>query len=135
MADFVVDVLRYAHPHAREAFRQLSSDLYRSYENRKTSSHFRPFEVFRSPIKQQELFDQRPVVTKAMPWQSAHQYGLAVDFVAFRGGRWSWSETEDWEFLRLRAEHYGLRRPMVWDKAHIEHPVWERVQMVLFGRS
>jgi len=53
------------------------------------------FESFRSPVRQQRLFDQGratngPIVTNSKPWQSWHQYGLAVDIAKFENGKWSW---------------------------------------------
>ena len=131
MTNLTIDPLANLHPVASAAFRKLSTYLYGAYEKGETSTHFRPFEGFRSPIKQQELFNKRPVVTKAAPWQSAHQYGLAVDFVAYVAGRWSWDNKHDWAFLRLAAERHGLKRPLEWDLGHIEHPAWGSVQKAL----
>lgn len=56
---------------------------------------FRVFEAYRYPERQADLFAQGrtkpgPVVTKARPWTSYHQYGLGVDFVLFENGKWSW---------------------------------------------
>src|SRR5215470_5472340 len=56
---------------------------------------FRLFEGYRSPERQQYLYAQgrtRPgkIITKAGPWMSYHQYGLAADFVLFESGQWSW---------------------------------------------
>lgn len=131
MNDLRPDPLAHLHPVASGAFRKLASYLYGAYEKGDVSAHFRPFEGFRSPVKQQELFNQRPVVTKAPPWQSAHQYGLAVDFVVWTGRAWSWDDKHDWAFLRLAAERHGLKRPLEWDLGHIEHPAWKDVQRAL----
>lgn len=55
------------------------------------------FEAFRSPQRQGWLYEQGRkragnIVTKAGPWQSWHQYGLAVDVAAKDAqGRWTWS--------------------------------------------
>ncbi len=56
---------------------------------------FRIFEAYRSPQRQRWLWDQgrsRPgaIVTKAQPWESYHQYGLASDLVLHVDGQWSW---------------------------------------------
>lgn len=65
---------------------------------------FRVFEAYRSPERQEYLYQQGRtrfdggIVTNARAWGSFHQYGLAVDFVLFEGGRWSWDDS-------------GLRRP------------------------
>lgn len=58
---------------------------------------FKIFEAFRFPERQQDLFAQgrtKPggIVTHAKPWYSYHQYGLAVDFVLFEDGKWSWDD-------------------------------------------
>lgn len=57
------------------------------------------FEGWRTPARQLELGQRRPVVTRARPWQSFHQYGAAVDLV-FRlevAGRetWVWPKASD----------------------------------------
>ncbi|WP_295525891.1 M15 family metallopeptidase [uncultured Pseudacidovorax sp.] len=59
---------------------------------------FRLFEGFRSPQRQQQLYAQGravpgPIVTYAQPWESFHQFGLAVDFVLFENGQWSWDDS------------------------------------------
>src|SRR5712692_1332214 len=59
---------------------------------------FQLFEGLRSPERQQYLYAQGrtrpgPIVTKAQPWTSYHQYGLAGDFVLFENGVWSWDAT------------------------------------------
>jgi peptidoglycan L-alanyl-D-glutamate endopeptidase CwlK len=56
------------------------------------------FEGYRSPERQQYLYAQGrtrpgPVVTRAQPWTSYHQYGLAGDFVLFENGAWSWDSS------------------------------------------
>lgn len=54
------------------------------------------FEGFRSPERQRILYAQGrmapgKVVTNSRPWQSFHQYGLAVDLVfKTKDGKWSW---------------------------------------------
>ena len=55
---------------------------------------FRLFEGFRSPWRQAWLYAQgrtRPgaKVTKAKPWESYHQHGLAADFVLWLNNQWS----------------------------------------------
>ena len=59
---------------------------------------FRLFEGYRSPERQQYLYAQGrtrpgPIVTRAQPWTSYHQYGLAGDFVLLINGEWSWDTT------------------------------------------
>jgi hypothetical protein len=107
-------------PVARTAF--LGLDAYLRRETR-----FRCFETFRSPAEQALRFAQK--TSKAPPFQSAHQFGLAVDFVpctAGTFGRWEWPETDDpeWDDLRRAARDFGLTCPIVWDRPHVEHPAW-----------
>jgi hypothetical protein len=58
---------------------------------------FQIFEAFRYPERQKELYAQgrtKPgnIVTYAKAWSSFHQYGLAVDFVLYINGTWSWDD-------------------------------------------
>lgn len=89
---------------------------------------------FRSEGQQSKLYfqgrtDAGKKVTNARPWQSAHNYGLAVDFCRVLGhGEHdrviSW-EPQDYETLGEQAEHLGL----IWggrfhdpDRPHVEWP-------------
>lgn len=118
-------VLRDLHPLGSGAFRGLKDHLEQGYRNEKTRSYFRPFEGLRTPAKQLELQNVRPPVTQAGPWQSAHQHGLAVDFVPWsEAGGWDWSDKHDWKYLKASAQLFGLDVPIDWDKAHVEHPCW-----------
>lgn len=92
---------------------------------------FKLFEAFRTPERQQWLFEQgrtRPgnIVTKAKPWESFHQYGLGADLVLFVNGQWTWSDVgplaEHWKRLPLLAEEAGLRT-LKWEAPHVEWPV------------
>lgn len=94
----------------------------------------RPFEGFRLPQRQYDLL-ARGKVTKAGPWESAHQYGLAVDF-ACRGvdpvgmlTQWTWEAPDVvWHFLRRVARSSGLDIPIRWDKGHVCHPLWNEIK-------
>jgi len=75
------------------------------------------FEAFRSPWRQALLFAQGrttkgPIVTKARPWESYHQYGLAADFVLMPFGPGSWDDSGPraawWNRLRDIARAEGL---------------------------
>ena len=89
---------------------------------------FRLFEGFRSPERQQYLYAQgrtRPgaIITKARPWASYHQYGLAGDFVLFENGKWSWETKGDraryWRRLREIGKQLGLE-PLSFEMAHLQ---------------
>ena len=96
---------------------------------------FEPFEGLRLPDRQHYL---RTVMktTKAGPWQSAHQYGLAVDFAVvsyLRRGKqvWSWEAEAPWADLKSLANVYGLSVPIQWDKGHVEHPMFYELKAAL----
>ncbi len=90
-----------------------------------------PFQIFegcRSPQRQQYLFDQGrtrpgPVVTHARPWTSAHQYGLAADFVLFENNRWSWDTSGRrqgwWQRLHALGREQGLE-PLSFELPHLQ---------------
>lgn len=99
-----------------------------------------PFEGFRSAVRQQHLFAGGKV-TKARPWQSAHQYGLAVDFAGLRvemngtvvPASWFWpiSPHPCWMELKRLAIREGLDVPISWDIGHVEHPVFPLLKSLL----
>lgn len=114
------------HPLMRPLVRQLEGkmldDLMFTHGG---TSGFRLFEGYRSPGRQAELFRQHPKVTKAKAWQSAHQFGLAVDYVWWTGKEWSWDDGHNWAYLASAAEAVGLAAPIKWDRPHIQHPEYE----------
>lgn len=120
--------MKYLNPDARPAFEQLQLELLKGYKEKKTHSLFMPFETYRSPMRQLELFEQKNGATQATAWKSAHQYGLAVDFVPITERSWSWSDDEDWKFLHEMVEtHSDLFHPLKWDKAHVVHAKWYEI--------
>ena len=89
---------------------------------------FRMFEGYRSPHRQQYLYEQgrtRPgsIVTHAGPWISIHQYGLAADFVLYENGGWSWdtsgSRGDWWSRLHEIGREQGLE-PLSWEMPHLQ---------------
>lgn len=117
------------HPTARSAFYRLYDRLGAAYEAGETPTLFRPFEGYRTPQRQQALFDQKR--TKARPFQSAHQYGLAVDFVPWFDGHWSWDLSHDWDYLRRCATALGLDNSIEWDRPHVEARSFAAVRAAL----
>ena len=97
------------------------------YRTKQIKTLFKPFEGYRSPERQNYLFHVMKT-TKARAFQSAHNYGLAVDFVPFVDGKWSWDNHHDWEALRYLASQRGLLTPIKWDLPHVEHPIWFAVK-------
>ncbi len=89
---------------------------------------FRLFEGFRSPERQQYLYAQGrtrpgPIVTRAQPWTSYHQYGLAGDFVLFENGAWSWetagASARYWLRLQAIGKQIGLD-PLSFELPHLQ---------------
>ena len=111
------------HPKARAAFMGLAAQLEDQFKTGQIKTLFKPFEGYRSPERQNYLFHVMKT-TKARPFQSAHNYGLAVDYVPFVDGNWSWDEHHDWAALKFMATQRGLFMPIAWDKPHAEHPIW-----------
>jgi D-alanyl-D-alanine dipeptidase len=77
---------------------------------------FKIFEAYRFPQRQADLYAQGRTkpgkkVTYAKPWSSYHQYGLAVDFVFFIDGNWTWEGKKQWwDKLHAIGESEGLMR-------------------------
>lgn len=117
------------HPKMQGPVSSLADKLLLGYKAGITQTEFKLFEGFRDPSRQRELLKAK--TTKAGPWQSAHQFGLAADFVAWVNGRWSWSTEHDWNYLHECAEALGLGAPIKWDLPHIQHPFWPRLQTFL----
>ncbi len=90
---------------------------------------FKLFEGFRSPERQNRLYQQGRtipgnIITKAKPWDSFHQYGLAGDFVLYINGKWSWEdktiETKKyWNELHRLARILDLE-PLSWELPHLQ---------------
>lgn len=117
------------HPKARGAFMRLEEELMRQVLAGESDVLFKPFEGYRTPERQLELYKKG--TTKAVPFQSAHQYGLAVDYVPYDPVTgWFWPEASDpaWNILSHAATQYGLLQPIPWDRPHIEHPLWRAVK-------
>lgn len=126
------DDMRWLNPRCKEAFIRLSAQLRRDYQEGIVKVLFAPFEVYRTPMRQQKLFELQKNVTGAQAYQSAHQFGLAVDFVPkLDGTKWSWDGSMPWDHLAKRAKEHGLSRPYSWDLAHIEDPYWQDLRHVM----
>jgi len=90
------------------------------------------FEGYRSPERQQWLYEQGrsrdgKIVTYAKPWESFHQYGLAVDIVGFLNKKWDWNIDYDkvtaifkehgFESLKFEKPHFQITGGMSVQKA------------------
>jgi len=114
--------LKHLHPLLRERIDKLLARL------KDEGLPFRNFECFRSPQRQQYLFEQgrtRPggIVTNARPWTSYHQFGCAADFVLFENGQWSWDDSGKkskwWKRLQELGVEVGLEY-LSWEKPHLQ---------------
>jgi peptidoglycan L-alanyl-D-glutamate endopeptidase CwlK len=106
------------HPAMRERVERLMEAL------QQREVPMRLFEAYRAPERQAHLFAKGrdaagnvigKVVTHARPWQSYHQYGLAVDCVIAKAGVDPWeTATEDakawWRTYHEVAQQLGLER-------------------------
>jgi len=122
------------HPKFSFVARRLLKDLSDGYKSGRTKTRFECFETFRDVRRQADLLSKG--VTKAGIYQSAHQLGLAVDFVPWidaaeaaalseaTGERhwpgWSWHSSHEWEYLRNRAKTFSLAAP-TYEDGHVEH--------------
>lgn len=145
--------LAYLHPLSIPKFQRLLDRLHAGYHQKGgTSSWFMPFETYRTPSRQKVLYDQgraNPgrIVTNAKPWESPHQFGLAVDFVPRRpkdpnnptgSTVWDWdfATDKDWAFLASCAADCDLHCPIVWDRPHVEDTeLWDDFRTIINYRS
>ncbi len=92
------------------------------------------YEGARSPARQAELYDvgRDPAkahygrtVTRAKPYGSAHQYGLAVDLVFWVNGAWTWQEPRrgQWDRMQTLAHREGLVT-LSFERPHLQLPAW-----------
>lgn len=116
------DAMEHLHP----AFREKVQTLMQMFSDERLP--FKLFEGFRTPQRQRDLYVQgrtQPgsIVTKAKPWSSHHQYGVAGDFVLFINGNWSWDDTGErrqwWSKLHELAQRVGSE-PLSWEKPHLQ---------------
>lgn len=99
------------------------------------------YETARSPARQAELYaiGRDPeaagfgrTVTGALPWHSAHQFGLGLD-LAFRfAARWTWDPPEEgmWDRMQELAATVGLE-PVRDRRGRIKE--WSHVQLAGFA--
>ena len=121
--------MKLLHPRAMEDFLLLEYDLSLDWRHGTTRTWFRPFETYRHPMRQLAVLGNK--TSRAGPYESAHQFGLAVDFVPWDNGRWSWDLKHDWDHLRKAAHKRKLRCELDWDRAHVEAPLWADMHAAL----
>jgi peptidoglycan L-alanyl-D-glutamate endopeptidase CwlK len=106
------------------------------------------YEAHRTPQRQAELYAQGRTkkgrkVTNAGPWQSMHQYRLAIDFVPLKAhakapGMYeaSWGDSKNYAKAQAIAKKHGLRH-LSWETPHLEDADfrdWRHAQQV-FGKK
>jgi peptidoglycan L-alanyl-D-glutamate endopeptidase CwlK len=95
------------------------------------------FETARFPSRQLDLYrrgrdpdapDFGRTVTRAQPYESAHQWGYAADLVFHVGGRWSWEEPEAgmWQRMHRMAVRQGLT-PLDFEQPHVQLAGWRLI--------
>ncbi len=109
---------------------------------------FEVFEAWRTPHLQQKYYskgrnragrviNRSKVVTKARPWMSYHQYGLAVDLVLKTSRGWSWNDKganrKKWKRMHEVAREHGLR-PLSWEQPHIQIAAIPSVRELYAGK-
>lgn len=114
--------LKLLHP----AFRKKVKQLLKRLDEEKIP--FRLFEGYRHPERQRYLYAKGrttngPIVTRAKPWQSYHQYDITGDFVLYINKRWSWENRDKygqyWERLHELAHEFSLKA-FSWEKPHLQ---------------
>lgn len=95
-------------------------------------------EGLRPRTRQEELYaqgrtpgDNRPIVTHAVPGDSPHEYGSAIDIVPVENGKLQWNNPEIWNKIGQLVKRIGL----VWggdfpagqkDLPHVQLPDWRK---------
>lgn len=132
------------HPKFAGVVKRLHEFLIDSHETKRTKTRFEIFETFRDPVRQNRLFAQK--TTKALAWQSAHNIGLACDFVPYITGDeaialseatgerhfpgWSWHSSHDWDYLTNAAKRFSLTT-IEWDRPHVQHPQASKILLMM----
>lgn len=144
MTDRNVFNLADLHPEARMQFLDLTALMVEAWTDKKTEFLLRPFEGWRSNERQKFLLARG--TTKAGEYRSAHWFGLAVDYVPDlhtkvgpfpadpqKKPHWYWPPAThaDWRVLGEAAASVGLIQPIRWDKPHIQHPAFQRMERAM----
>jgi hypothetical protein len=82
------------------------------------------FEAWRSPERQADLFAQGRTkpgkqITRALPFFSLHQYGLAVDVAYYINGKWSW-DIDATDKIASEFEAQGFDPPPSFERCHFQ---------------
>lgn len=123
------EMFNWLNPRYVAQFETLAKLLEQGFDMGRTAHLFLPFEGYRTPQRQLNLYALKRT-TKAKPFQSAHQYGLAMDFVPWKektGFYWP-TNGPDWTFLQTQAEAAGLLNDISWDRPHVYSRAWDLIR-------
>lgn len=134
--------LALTNPKFGRACKRLHEYLIDAHETGRTKTRFEIFETYRDPRRQADLLKKG--ASKAAAFQSAHQFGLACDFVPYLTPEeatalsevtrervlpgWNWHSSHDYRFLATSAQIFKLAVPLTWDPCHVEHPNWPKLR-------
>ena len=125
MNDRISD-LYYLAPAVRPKFQELADLLQQKFKEGRLKTLFLPFETFRTPSRQLILYNTQK--SRATAMHSAHNYGLAVDFVAYvvdgKTG-WSWTSNE-YGAMQMYARVMGFET-LGWEQCHVQSPLFRRL--------
>lgn len=117
-SDPVIRDTKWLHPLARAALEQAIIAA-------QSVAPVEAYETYRSPARQLELLTAPKPTTRAAPWHSAHQYGMAVDLALKVNGQWSW-DISDTTIAAIQSAVLSavpnVHFPIKWDPLHCE---WE----------
>ncbi len=93
------------------------------------------FETWRNPIRQAYLVKEG----RSKTILSAHNYGMAADIVPMcrDTGHYFWKVSDrgvpaQWDLLdQLTNAQYMLRKPIAWDRPHVQHRDWDTVRKLI----
>lgn len=133
------------HPKMRPIAESVLEDLERLYQAKKTEFRFQIFETLRLAGRQADALANG--TSKAGPWQSAHNVGLAIDCVPYLSAQqaakyrpngssvpgWYWpaGTHDDWDVLTSVFHRYDLTT-IAWDRPHGEHHLFAEIKKVGF---
>lgn len=121
--------VEHLHPLFEPRLRALQDRL-SEYAETKTICRLELFEGYRHPARQWALSSK---VTRAGPWESAHQYGMAADFARRLEKGFDWTvSSREWRILAETARECGLEVPMPgWDPGHVQLPEFRDLQSLV----
>jgi peptidoglycan L-alanyl-D-glutamate endopeptidase CwlK len=94
----------------------------------------------RTMAEQQKIYDQGrttsgPIITKAKPGYSSHNFGLGADLAPMKDGKIWWKAPDSvWKAMADEAVKLGLEAGYFWksfhDAPHVQDPDWKTQQQL-----